>query len=93
MAKYGINKEGADSLKQLANDLGSINKEIEENGTKLKTKISSLSDNLGIYENQILELVENVNKVQRKGVDSIQKLSDDVKKKASEVEALVSSGF
>lgn len=32
MAKYGINKEGVDSLNQLANDLGNINNAIEENG-------------------------------------------------------------
>lgn len=32
MAKYGINQEGVESLNQLANDLGSINNEIEEDG-------------------------------------------------------------
>lgn len=93
MAKYGINKEGVDALNQLANDLGSINKDIEDDGKKLKTTVSSLGDNLGIYEDQILELIENVNKAQQKGRDSIQQLSAKVKKMASDAETLVSAGL
>lgn len=93
MAKYGINKEGVDALNQLASDLGSINKDIEDDGKKLKTTVSSLGDNLGIYEDQILELIENVNKAQQKGRDSIQQLSAKVKKMASDAEALVSVGL
>lgn len=93
MAKYGINKEGVDALNQLANDLGSINKDIEDDGKKLKATVSSLGDNLGIYDDQILELIENVNKSQQKGRDSIQQLSAKVKKMASDAEALVSAGL
>ena len=58
MAKYGINKEGVASLNQLANDLGTINKDIEDDGKKLKSTVSGLSDNLGIYEEQIIELID-----------------------------------
>ena len=68
MAKYGINKEGVDALNQLANDLGSINKDIEDDGKKLKTTVSSLGDNLGIYEDQILELIENEQLLNRKAL-------------------------
>ena len=91
MAKYGINKEGVDALNQLANDLGSINKDIEDDGKKLKSTVSSLGDNLGIYEDQILELIENVNQAQQRGRESIQQLSAKVKKMASDAEALVSA--
>lgn len=93
MAKYGINKEGVDALNQLANDLGSINKDIEDDGKKLKSTVSSLGDNLGIYEDQILELIENVNQAQQRGRESIQQLSAKVKKMASDAEALVSAGL
>lgn len=93
MAKYGINKEGVDALNQLANDLGNINKDIEDDGKKLKTTVSSLSDNLGIYEDQILEVIENVNKAQQKGRDSIQQLGVKIKKMASDADALVSAGL
>lgn len=66
MAKYGINKEGVASLNQLANDLGTINKDIEDDGKKLKSTVSGLSDNLGIYEEQIIELIDKVNTEQQK---------------------------
>lgn len=93
MAMYGINKEGVEALNQLANDLGSINKDIEDDGKKLKNTVASLGDNLGIYEEQIIELVENVNRAQQKGRDSIQQLSAQVKKKATDAEALVNAGL
>lgn len=93
MAKYGINKEGVEALNQLANDLGNINNDIDDDGKKLKNTVSSLGDNLGIYEDQILELIENVNATQQKGRESIQQLSAKVKKMASDAEALVSAGL
>lgn len=93
MAKYGINKEGVASLNQLANDLGNINKDIEDDGKKLKTTVSGLSDNLGIYEEQINELIDKVNTEQQKGRDSIQQLSAKVKKMADDADALVNMGL
>lgn len=93
MAKYGINKEGVDSLNQLANDLGNVNNDIEDDGKKLKNTVSSLGENLGIYEDQILEVIESVNGAQQKGRESIQQLSAKIKKMASDAEALVSAGL
>lgn len=93
MAKYGINKEGVDSLNQLANDLGNVNNDIEDDGKILKNTVSSLGDNLGIYEDQILEVIEGVNGAQQKGRESIQQLSAKIKKMASDAEALVSAGL
>lgn len=93
MAKYGINEKGVESLNQLANDLGSINKDIGDNGDKLKNTISSLGSDLGIYEDQIIELIENVNAAQQKGSESIQQLSAKVKKMAMDAEALVGAGL
>ena len=93
MAKYGINKEGVASLNQLANDLGTINKDIEDDGKKLKSTVSGLSDNLGIYEEQIIELIDKVNTEQQKGSDSIQQLSAKVKKMADDADALVNMGL
>ena len=93
MAKYGINKEGVASLNQLANDFGTINKDIEDDGKKLKSTVSGLSDNLGIYEEQIIELIDKVNTEQQKGRDSIQQLSAKVKKMADDADALVNMGL
>ena len=93
MAKYGINKEGVASLNQLANDLGTINKDIEDDGKRLKTTISGLSDNLGIYDEQINELIDKVNAEQQKGRDSIQQLSEKNKKMADDADALVNMGL
>ena len=55
MAVYGISKEGADALKQLATDMSTLNNDIQECGQKLTAKVSGLGEGLGIYEEQILE--------------------------------------
>ncbi len=93
MAKYGISKEGVEALKQLATDMGTLNDDIQECGTKLTTKVSGIGENLGIYEDAILELVAEVNRAQEKGRDSVELLTTKINKMATDIEALVSAGF
>lgn len=93
MAAYGISKEGADALKQLATDMGNLNNDIQECGKKLTTKISGLGESLGLYESKILELVSSVNQTQEKGRESVELLTTKIKKMAADVEAMVSVGF
>lgn len=93
MAVYGISKEGADALKQLATDMSNLNNDIQECGRKLTTKISGLGEGLGIYESQVLELIAGVNQAQEKGRESVELLASKVKKMADEVEAMVQAGL
>lgn len=93
MAKYGISTEGVSALKQLAQDITTLSNDIENNGRSLKTKINSLGEGLGIYEEYILELVECVNSSQEKGRESIELLGTKVNLLADEVEALVNAGL
>lgn len=93
MAKYGISKEGANALKQLATDMSTLNNDIQECGRNLTTKISGLGEGLGVYEDQILDLVSGVNRTQEKGRESVELLTKKVKKMAADVEALVSAGL
>ena len=93
MAKYGISKEGADSLKQLATDMSTLNNDIQECGRRLTSKVSGLGEGLGLYEDQILDLVANINRTQEKGRESVELLANKVKKMASDVETLVSAGL
>ena len=93
MAKYGINPEGVESLRQLATDMSTINDDIEENGRTLKAAVSGISDGLGIYEDEILDLVTNVNSSQEKGRESVNQLTQKVESLATEIEGLVSMGL
>ena len=54
MAVYGISKEGADALKQLATDMSTLNNDIQECGKKLTTKISGLGEGLAFMRNKFL---------------------------------------
>lgn len=93
MATYGISREGVDALKQLATDMSSLNDDIEECGNKLTSTVSGLSEGLGIYEEQILDLISQVNSTQEKGRGSVELLTTKVNKLASDVEALVNAGL
>ena len=93
MAVYGISREGADALKQLATDMGNLNNDIQECGRKLTTKINGLGEGLGIYETQIIELVAGVNQTQEKGRESVELLTTKVKKMAADVEVMVNAGL
>ena len=71
MAKYGISKEGVQALKQLSTDMSNLNNDIEESGRKLTSSISGLSEGLGVYGEQIQELISKVNSEQAKGRESV----------------------
>lgn len=93
MAKYGINAEGISALTQLASDMSSLNNDIEESGRALKSTISSIGDDLGIYETEIIELVSKVNNVQEKGSDSVELLVKKVKDLILVIQSLINVGL
>ena len=93
MAKYGISQEGVDALNQLASDMMNINNNIEQSGRTLKSQVSGLSDGLGVYEEEIIELVDEVNNAQEKGRESLIKLSTKAKELANQVSELLNAGL
>lgn len=93
MAKYGINNEGVQALNQLASDMCSLNDDIEKAGKTLKSTVSGYGDGLGIYEEQINELVDSVNATQESGRESVEQLAVSIKKLAQNVQDLVSAGL
>lgn len=93
MAKYGISQEGVEALNQLASDMMNINNDIEQSGRTLKGQVSGLSDGLGVYEEEIIELVDEVNNAQEKGRESLIKLSTKAKELANQVYELLNAGL
>lgn len=93
MAKYGISAEGVSALNQLASDMSTINDDIEESGRTLKSKISGIGDGLGVYGDEILDLVSDVNNAQEKGRESVNQLTQKIKSLANEIQGLVSMGL
>ena len=93
MAKYGISQEGVDALNQLAQDMININNDIEQSGRTLKGQVSGLSEGLGVYEDEIIELVDEVNNAQEKGRESLIKLSTKAKELANLGSELLNAGL
>ena len=93
MARYGISKEGADSMRNLAGSLRRGTEDIQEGGNTLRSSIASMGEELGIYEEEILEVVAEINLAQNKGHQAIETLITKANKKAAEIDALVSAGL
>ena len=93
MAKYGISKEGADAMRNLASNLKKGTDDIKEGGNTLRSEISGIGEGLGVYEEQILELVAEINLAQTKGEQAVEELIRKVNSKASDIDSLVSAGL
>lgn len=93
VAKYAISKEGVEALNQLANDLLINANNIVETNQKLEQITSSLYDNLGIYGDEIVSIVQQTKNALNNNKEEIIGLANRVKKQASEIESLMSMGI
>ena len=93
MARYGISQEGLSSLRQLANDMNSLMDHIEESGQKLKSSVRGLGEGLGVYEEKIEELTEEVRREQGPGKEAVTQLVGDINRMIQKIESLIGSGL
>lgn len=93
MTRYAISQQGADALRQLAQDIRtSVVDSISDDGNALRGAIARLQG-LGVYESQITEAVAGVNLAATKGSQAVESLITKLNGKASEIDALVSAGL
>lgn len=93
MAKYGISREGVEALRQLSSDMGTLNASIEQSGIKLHHTIAGYEEGLGVYAEEIEELIFNVNAAQADGRESVETLKTQLDKLASNIEGLINMGL
>lgn len=92
MARYAISQQGADALRQLAQDIRTSVDSISDDGNALRGTVAGLQD-LGVHESQITEAVAGVNLAATKGSQAVESLITKLNGKASEIDALVSAGL
>ena len=85
MAKYAISEEGVSQLQKLSKSIISDTENIYEAGISLKNNISSLGEGLGIYENEIIDLVNHNQATLQSNREVFKQLSDSIIKKADEI--------
>lgn len=89
MAKYAISEEGVSELQKLSKSIISDTEKIYEAGIMLKNSMSSLGKGLGIYENEIIDLVNQNQITLQTNRDTFKELSDSIAKKADEICSLI----
>lgn len=90
MARYAISAEGAASMRALAEQLCSEANAILESSTVLEAKIFAVGDGLGIYESEILGIVQQGRNALKSNRDDILNLAQRMLQKADEIDELVS---
>lgn len=92
MAKYGISESGVNSLRKLSNDLLSGTVALDDAGTLLERQMLALGERLGVYGDEILDLVNHNRATLQANKDIFKKLSDTVMNKADEIYSLMGLG-
>lgn len=85
MAKYAISQEGAAELQKLSKSLITNTENIFEAGVSLKNSLSSCGEGLGLYEDEILTMVNHNQTVLQTNRDTFKVLSDTLAKKADDI--------
>lgn len=93
MAKYAINKEGAEALNQLGNSLLINANNIVETNYRLEQITMSLYDGLGIYGDEIIGIIQRNRQTLNNNRNDIINLAQQVKKQSQAVENLVEMGL
>ncbi len=93
MAVYAINAEGAGSMRQLEQDMKRLGGEIEECYQKLALQVRANEEDLGIYKEELLDMLDGIKKTQKKGNEALEDLSHSVHTMAEKIESLIKSGI
>ncbi len=89
MTKVDISAKGIEHLEKLKEDLIKISNEIEEEGQTLKSLVVREGDSLGVYEEKILELIEEIKKIEEVGRESLPELNKKLEEKIEEIKDLM----
>lgn len=88
MARYAISPEGGNALNTLANNLLINANNIVDASRALKREVSTLSGNLGVFEEEILSIVSHNVATLEQNKESIISLANSVKAQADKVAQL-----
>lgn len=89
MAKYAISHEGAESLRKLSNNLLNGTVALDDAGTLLERQMLALGDRLGIYEDEIFELIDKHKRTLNANSAEFVELSNKILAKAEEITTLL----
>ena len=89
MAKYAISAEGAASMRALAKQLYTEANAILESSAALEAKISAVGEGLGIYESEILGIIQQGRNTLNVNRESVLDLAQRILQKADEIDNLI----
>lgn len=90
MARYAISVEGVASMRSLAKQLYTQANSILESCATLEAKVSAVGDGLGIYESEILGIVQQSRNTLKANREDILALAQRILQKADEIDEFVS---
>ena len=89
MASYGISRYGAESLRQVADDIRRLNDEIVMEICRLQDVLKNNSDKIGPYEEPVMQLSEYAGNIASHGQYVFSELAGRIVNKADEIDSLL----
>lgn len=93
MAVYAINEAGASAMRQLEHDMLLLGGELEECYQKLSSQVQADEERLGIYGDELLDLLDGIKRTQKKGNEALLDLAKSVHAIAEKIDSLIKSGI
>ncbi len=93
MAKYAINQEGAQSLWELAAKMEQIQQKLNDHGIAMRKAVECRQDELGIYGDQILELLDDNSRILVQAEEEVLELVGAARRYAQKIEELLAQGL
>ncbi len=93
MAKYAINQEGAQSLWELAGKMEQIQEDLEARCLAMRRAVECREDQLGVYSDQILELLDDNSWLLAQAEEQVLELAGTAKRYAQKIEDLIAQGL
>ncbi|MBQ1523895.1 MAG: hypothetical protein II499_08770 [Firmicutes bacterium] len=86
MALYPISREGVEAFNQLKKDLQDLNRAIEEEGEKLRSKVNSLEGGIGYLTEDIREYLMQIQKNEKASSVSIGTVNKLIERRVQQIE-------
>ena len=86
MALYPISRGGGEAFNQLKKDLQDLNRAIEEEGEKLRSKVNSLEGGIGYLTEDIREYLMQIQKNEKASSVSIGTVNKLIERRVQQIE-------
>ena len=90
---YDLSPEGIENLRTLSSNLERSAANIQDCGNTLKNGISAMNGDLGVFEDRINDLVDEIRSAENKSIQAIEDTCQFIQSKIEKMEIIIGLGL